>query len=35
MLGMIVIFLFGWLIYAADPKGLHFGLLQSDESAAS
>ena len=25
----------GWLIYATDPNGLHFGLLQSDESAGS
>lgn len=23
----------GWLIYATDPNGVHFGLLQSDDSA--
>ena len=25
----------GWLIYATDPNGLHFGLLQSDQSAGA
>jgi predicted enzyme related to lactoylglutathione lyase len=25
----------GWLIYATDPNGLQFGLLQSDESATA
>ena len=25
----------GWLIYATDPNGLHFGLLQSDQSASA
>ena len=23
----------GWLIYATDPNGRHFGLLQTDQSA--
>ena len=25
----------GWLIYATDPNGLHFGLRQADESATA
>jgi hypothetical protein len=25
----------GWLIYATDPNGLHFGVLQADESATA
>ena len=25
----------GWLIYATDPNGLHFGLLESDPSATA
>jgi len=25
----------GWLIYATDPNGLYFGLLQSDDSATT
>ena len=25
----------GWLIYATDPNGLHFGLLQTDQSATA